>query len=390
MRKVAPFLILDVWRGVAALWVVMIHSCLSFLATGDNMRLISNPLYAVSVWGQLGVVIFFVISGYCIMGAAYSTLAAGRTAARFGLDRIRRIYPPYLAVCLFIILVSVAIGFAQQLHFLPPQNHPGAPHAPLFWISNLFLVHIEYDQPSLLIVAWSLCYEIVFYLFIGLLLAIAQLVTRNSGPARGVSIFHAGIGGLTLLSLGWRLLTPHLAMPCPFPFDRWYQFGLGSLIFLMFAAEPGRQLLWTRAQLGVAALLTLIYAVEPASTPFRLGYPSSHIQAATCLVFAVILCLLRPWDATLAHLRVLRPLMWLGTFSYSLYLVHPVILPYLDAGGRHLGLDHSHYWMTWLIQIAAAVITGWIFFLLVEPHFISSRQKQRVKEELTEELAETN
>jgi peptidoglycan/LPS O-acetylase OafA/YrhL len=126
MRKIAPFLLLDAWRGIAALWVVMVHACVAFLVTGDNGRFVSFPLYALSIWGQLGVAMFFVISGYCITGAAYGALASGRTAGRYGLDRIRRIYPPYLAACIAALALGLLMGLAQSHHLLPPANHPPA------------------------------------------------------------------------------------------------------------------------------------------------------------------------------------------------------------------------------------------------------------------------
>ena len=52
---------LDAWRGLAALWVVMLH-----------VRLETTPdwLYRFGAYGHLGVPMFFVISGYCIANAA--------------------------------------------------------------------------------------------------------------------------------------------------------------------------------------------------------------------------------------------------------------------------------------------------------------------------------
>src|SRR5271170_6904733 len=189
MRKIPPFLLLDAWRGLAALWVVMTHACVAFLATGDNMRFIHFPLYAISVRGQLGVVIFFVISGYCIMGAAYGALASGRSVGRYGFDRIRRIYPPYLCACAVSVAMGFFVAFGQGHHLLPASNHVGHPVAQTwqFWLGNLLLLQREFGQPDLIIIAWSLCYEVVFYLVIGILLAIAKTVMRRPDDTRGVA-----------------------------------------------------------------------------------------------------------------------------------------------------------------------------------------------------------
>lgn len=70
--------------------------------------------------------------------------------------------------------------------------------------------------------------------------------------------------------------------------------------------------------------------------------------------------------------------MRLGTFSYSLYLTHAIGLPFITAGMRNLGFDGDWFWINSLVQIALSVLIGWIFYLLVERHFISKRQQKRI------------
>ncbi len=389
MRKVPPFLLLDAWRGIAALWVVMTHACVSFLATGDNIRFLHSPLYAFSIWGQLGVVIFFVISGYCIMGAAYSTLASGRTVGRYALDRVRRIYPPYLVACLACLAIGLLIAYAQQHHLLVVHGNPldrQAFQQPLFWGANLLLVQLQMQQPTILIVAWSLCYEIAFYALLGVMLFAAGICARRFSVNAGVLIFQVGIGALTLVSL---LLLIAFPETCHFPFDRWYQFGVGALLFLLFAADA-RSAWSVRAQLVVAGVLVLIYGLRVEFWPDALREPTRFVvgqvavpaQAGTCVLFVTLLWLLRPFDQRVVRLPVLRPLIWIGTFSYSLYLVHPLLIGFVDAGFRRIGFDQNWYWVTYWAEVAFGVLEGWIFYLLVERHFISQRQKKRVELEL--------
>jgi exopolysaccharide production protein ExoZ len=391
VRKIPPFLLLDAWRGIAALWVVMTHSCMAFLATGDNGHYLSSPLYIIGIKGQLGVVLFFVISGYCIMGAAHATLAAGRTAGRYGLDRFRRIYPPYLAAFIAAACVLFIMGFAQSHHLLPPGHHQLSPHVwrePLYWLANIFIVQEELGQPMPLLVFWSLCYEIVFYIMIGVLLLIAQACVRRSEGEKEAPVFLIGIGALTFLSLVWLIVSP---ATCPFPLNRWYQFGMGSLLFLMFAAKTDSSAWAARGMLILAGILSLLFALlHDASLGadrfrfFVVEEPTTNMQAVTGLLFVAILWMLRPYDEKLAHQRSLRPLMWLGTISYSLYLAHLLVLGFVDAGGRRLGFDHQRYWVTYLLEIAVAVVAGWLFFFFIERHFISTRQKRRVEVELSE------
>jgi exopolysaccharide production protein ExoZ len=388
--KIRPLLFLDAWRGIAALWVVMTHACIAFLATGDNERFLHFPLYAVSAHGQLGVTLFFVISGYCIMGAAYAAFASGRGVMGYGFDRLRRIYPPYLAACVLMLVIGFLTGFAQGHHLLPaPHHHPdySAWSRPQFWLANALLLQAEWNQPTLLLVAWSLCYEIFFYGLIGVMLFFAQIVARGRDLAAGLPVFRFGTGALMLLSLFWLILSP---ATCPFPLDRWYQFGLGSLLFL---AGPDKSPLagWpARIHLGLALFFTLVFAIrhDLSASPgglvqhFVLGQPSTREQAVTCLLFTCVLWMLRPFDEYLARQHFLRPLLWTGAMSYSIYLIHPLVMPFPDESGRLLGFDRDWYWVTYFVQIAVALFAGWLFHLAVERHFISSRQKKRVAEEL--------
>src|SRR5436305_8136800 len=72
------FDMIDAWRGLAALAVVVHH------VTGKIF--IGGP----------AVILFFVISGYCITASAESCLRKGRGFSHFMWRRVRRIYPPYL------------------------------------------------------------------------------------------------------------------------------------------------------------------------------------------------------------------------------------------------------------------------------------------------------
>jgi peptidoglycan/LPS O-acetylase OafA/YrhL len=76
------FDLIDAFRGLAALAVVIHH-----VLGGHDPR---------SQIGQPAVIVFFVISGYCIASAADACQRKGLTFAQFMWRRVRRIYPPYL------------------------------------------------------------------------------------------------------------------------------------------------------------------------------------------------------------------------------------------------------------------------------------------------------
>jgi peptidoglycan/LPS O-acetylase OafA/YrhL len=373
--RVPAFRSLDALRGVAALWVVLDHSCVPFLATADP-RYYRWPIYAVSVRGQLGVVLFFIISGYCITSASYSGLISGKSPKRWAFERIRRIYPPYVGACVIAVAVTWLLVAAQKIHFIPLVHHQQTfPPTLWFWFSNVFLIQAEMHQPLLNITFWSLCYEIAFYLIVGLFLVGAQRF-------QSVRILCNGIGVTTVFSLLWLLISP---ASCIFPIDRWYQFGLGGLLF--FALEVrSSEFLGFRDRIHKTALyLTLIlvpviilFAVYRKIGGQDIGHPSSKMQAMFCLFCIAFLPLLHHFDERLGESLTLRPFFWLGSFSYSLYLIHPYVLGFIDFPMRHFGVTGNLYLLTFIVEIAVAIATGWIYFRIVERHFISSSQKRRL------------
>jgi peptidoglycan/LPS O-acetylase OafA/YrhL len=117
MQRIKPFKTLDAFRGLAALWVVMAHSVAPWIGSGNEAQL-RSPLYAFSIRGQLGVSIFFVISGYCIFAAAYASLVSGKTIQRYCFERVRRIYPPYFAALVITALSAAATIYVASHHLI--------------------------------------------------------------------------------------------------------------------------------------------------------------------------------------------------------------------------------------------------------------------------------
>ena len=385
MRRIPPFRTLDALRGFAALWVVMDHACAPFLAANDP-RYLHQLLYAFSIRGQLGVIFFFIISGYCITAAAHGALISGKPLWRYGYERVRRIYPPYLGVLLLGLVSNAAIGFASAHRWIGPVHHLMVFYpSPRYWIANLFLLQFELHTGMFLAVFWSLCAEVAFYAIVGVLLGIAQQVAARRGLAGGTLALLLGLALTTYASL-LSLIVFDNAL---FPFDLWHQFALGGLLFFLIESKPGtvagystrlRRIINSAAAL--AAVLTLIFIALRPGIEIDVAHPASRIRSIACLLFCILLVGLRRIDERLAASRWMHPWLWLGACSYSLYLIHPIVLPFADILCRKAGLDGDRYWLTFWIQCAVAIAAGRIFYYLVERHCISSRQKSRLAEEL--------
>jgi len=381
VQRIPPYKTLDVFRGFAALWVVMVHCCDRWLADGNEAHL-KEPLYAFSIRGQLGVMLFFAISGYCIVAAAYGALISEKTVGRYAFERLRRIYPPYLAGLILTLLSFLAIAFANAHHLIPHVNHLATMHTDArYWIGNVFLLQYELDTPFVSIIFWSLCYEVAFYLIVGLFLQGGRWIKTRWGLHAGIVFLVNAMGVTTILALVYLLILAKAV----FPFDLWHQFAIGGMLFFLLELKPetmvGYSVNFRRMLVGQVALVTLLTVMFIALRQVGDSNPSSKVRSLVALVFAGLLIVLRKHDEKLASWRVLRPWMWVGAFSYSLYLIHPVVVPYADILSRRAGLTGSLYWIAFWIQFAVAVISGRIFYLLIERHFISKRQVQRLDAE---------
>lgn len=366
----AQLALLDASRGAAALWVVMAHACLAYIATGHE-DLLGNPLYALSVRGQIGVGFFFAISGYCILATIFNALLRGGTIRQYLVARCRRIYPPYLVALGSVVLMHLAILFLMSRGLFANARPPESPldHDFGYWLANLALVQLPAGYSCFLFVSWSLCFEIAFYVLAGGLWAVCSMGGRRAAsPALLVTMLNL----CSLLSVVWVAVSKNT---CPFPLDRWYQFGLGIAMFVLVNRQTlqlGRLL---QAQSILVMLAVLAYAAGLSGEPAPNLYHSDRTQLFCVLGFVVLVAAVARFDRALSGNWIMRQLRKLGTISYSLYLIHMLPLPMLDALLRRAGLQDQLYLITYAVQIIVAVITGAIFHRLVEQRFIETRKR---------------
>lgn len=359
--KRGAYKLLEAWRGLAALWVVMLHA--ASVLTRDTPRLRAFPLYGFSLHGHWGVQIFFVVSGYCIANAAALSLTRGQGIMHFLKARARRVYPPYWASLLFFALASLGASWLVKSGKLHKSNsaevnllHQG----PLFFLSNLSLTQVGLHQASLSIVSWTLCYEIAFYVAAAALL----LLARRQNERMMLHALHV----LTAIALLWLLIAP---AKVPFPLDLWPQFGLGVLVYdLLQHRDEIAPKLW--ALLLGAQMIAFIVARD-----VLMGYtrqPSRRMFLVS-LIFAASLILLHPFDARLSHLRAVKALSFVGAFSYSLYLMHFLVIGMLSQVFKKLPLPASLHLLLFVLFIVASLLVTFVFHLLFERPFMNARRK---------------
>ena len=364
----AQLALLDASRGAAALWVVMAHACLAYIATGHE-ELLGNPLYALSVRGQIGVGFFFAISGYCILATIFNAMRRGGTIRQYLVARCRRIYPPYLVALGCVVVMHLAILFLMSRGLFAGARPPDSPldHGPGYWLANLALVQLPAGSSCFLFVSWSLCFELAFYALAGGLWAVCSLGGRSAAsPALLVTMLNL----CSLISVAWIALSQKT---CPFPLDRWYQFGLGIAMFVLVnrrALHLGRFL---QAQSLLVILAVLVYASNLGGEHAKNLFHSDRTQLFCVLAFVAVITAVSRFDDVLSQNWIIKQLRKLGTISYSLYLIHMLPLPMLDALLRRAGLQGQLYIVAYAIQIIAAIICGSLFYRFVERRFVETR-----------------
>lgn len=282
-------------RGFAVLLVFCVHYATlvqPWLSAGGDIGVIFDVAHSI---GHAGVDLFFVLSGYLIYGHLITSKPAfGRYLAR----RLQRIYPVFLVMLVVYLLIYLVRPSDSKLP-------AGAAAASLYVLENILLLPGIFPIRPIIVVAWSLSYEMFYYLIMPMMIALLALHRRK--PEWRLNCFAV----MTVVALAGFALTGGPV--------RLVMFLAGVVLF---EALPR----WRSpsAALAVAALLLCLAAM-------RWPMPGPAGQALRVAVlyagfFAVCLhCFGQP-KQWVARAFCWTPLRWLGNMSYSYYLIHGLCL----------------------------------------------------------------
>ncbi|MBI3544985.1 MAG: acyltransferase [Gammaproteobacteria bacterium] len=316
---------LDGIRAVAVALVFLAHSGLEKIIPGG-----------------LGVTIFFVLSGYLITTLMrIEHLRSGAINYRgFYLRRLLRLMPP-----LFIV-VAVTAGLAA-FSIIDGEFTPTGMAAALFYFGNYHVIaHDFHGMPAGLGVVWSLAIEEHYYLFYPPLAALLLRVGRVGLSVTLLSLFCFAV-------LAWRYWLvfhgaseDYLTMATDTRVDA---ILIGCLMALWrnpwLDPVPARRATndWSIAAICIAVLVgTLIYRNEV----FRLTarYSLQSLAIAPLIYLAVARADRLPFRWLNA-----RPLVYIGSISYTIYLSHHMIL---------LGLAKHWPQLSWIwLTLLGALVT---------------------------------
>lgn len=284
-------------RGLAVFLVFLVHYVTLSMPLVPPGSALARGAALLHAMGNVGVDLFFVLSGYLI----YGSLVARRQAyGPFIWRRVVRIYPAFLVVfALYLVLTVVFPGESK----VPKDPEAAA----LYLLANLLLLPGLAPIEPMIAVAWSLSYEFFYYLVMPVLVTLLALQRRRSMTR--VLLFSS----LWLVGL---LVASALGGPV-----RLLMFVPGILLHEWLLLAPRSQ---GRSAFGAAALvLALALAAVPAPGP---AGQALKVSGLGLLFLVACRCSFSDPQGWLARGLSWTPMRWLGNSSYSYYLIHGVAL----------------------------------------------------------------
>jgi peptidoglycan/LPS O-acetylase OafA/YrhL len=320
---------LDGMRGVAALVVFGIHLWIYQLPNSMTLRRDSWATTALFE-GRVAFVMFFVLSGY-LLYRAFARAALGRgdrvSTRGYLVRRAARVVPAYYTALAGSLLLLTLAGAGA-----PGRRSVSGGELPLFFVFGQ-----NYSPDTLLrlnAATWTLAVEVAFYL----MLPLFGLLAFRLRSARAQVVL---LAGLVAAGLGWNLVDYLLgwgpvAGHSPPAFLTY--FACGMLVALAVECSRVRGFALSGRQsgllvVGAAALLVsngLWHALDRSTNEFAMEVFAD--LAAAVAFGAIIASIVMGTGAGLRWLAW-RPLAWIGTITYGLYLWHiPVIVWARGAG----------------------------------------------------------
>ncbi|WP_380179617.1 acyltransferase family protein [Kalamiella sp. sgz302252] len=281
--------------------------------------------------GYVGVDVFFVISGFLITSILLKDIKNNSySIIDFYERRIRRIFPALFSVILFVLLVAPFALLPDDYNFLPKEV-AGA----LLFVSNIvswrksgYFSSDAEERP--LLHTWSLGVEEQFYIFAPIILFFILVKLKRKPDLFLLAIFALSF----LLSIFLTHPKPSAAfylLP-----SRTWELMAGSLLALNRVPKPRSAALNELIALaGFAAIVGSVFCFD-AHTAFP-GYAAAlPVFGSVCIIYAA-------QQTLVGKLLSLKPVVFIGLISYSLYLWHwPLIVFFrnwnllINEGGRWL------------------------------------------------------
>jgi peptidoglycan/LPS O-acetylase OafA/YrhL len=357
-------------RGVAAYSVLIAHGIdTSFLYAGVS---VFHPFGARVAY--FGMSLFFVLSGFVIQynyAAMFTSNNLGRATYRFFVARVARLYP------LYAVTILLNIAYIPSPYF--SGNSP-ALAAYLTLTQSWFNMQMATFPPD-----WSISTEWFFYFAF---LALVPIIARIRRPLVALVVFCAAAAAGLMIGLhfarqplldfvqrwawhGERVsASPELWLTYFCPYVRAFEFVAGMLAAKAYLALPPRSRAPVAASVASGAALLWCVAVvvfgRLARAPFLADLISNFIFAPA--LAAIMICSCR-YDNYLGRVLRLRPMLFAGEISYSVYIWSWIMFDALAnrfSSSLPTPLAYFNSVVKLLLTIAVTTVVAYGSYLLIE------------------------
>lgn len=343
-----------------AAFAILIHHAKGNFFPPDFLR--GLPLDA-------GVTFFFVLSGF-ILSHVYSEKGIRGGLSRFYAARFARLWPAH-AFCTLMLLVCIP----YQREILESA------HYVYVLILNLLMLHAAVPIPDVYFsfnaVSWSISTEIFFYMTFPLL-----LLWFSSKPVLKLCAAIA-LGGLFAYSLDALGVVYYAAdkldqvsshgLVYISPISRIQEFMLGIVCQRLLSGLDLNSIKKGPATfLEVAAILSIIFITPILSVSASMFVGASQValsefvrHSSMALLFAAVITCFYMDKGFVSGALSWRPLVFLGEISFSIYLIHQVIIRLTTQ--EQLLSDYGPYTRFWFVAIASIACAAFIWKFVEKP-----------------------
>jgi peptidoglycan/LPS O-acetylase OafA/YrhL len=294
----SKFLYLESLRGIAAITVAIFHAPVF----SNTYILGRNPFVANAT---LMVDFFFVLSGFVIAYNYIDRITDFASLAGFQIKRFLRLYPLHLLTLLVFSGIEIAKYFFELKTGIAPGTPAFAESDLAAFVNNFFLTQaifedtFTFNQPS-----WSISTEFYTYAMFGMLIL---LISSSWGRVVG-SLVIVVFSGLIIHVYNADHATNGLIM-----FRCTYAFFLGVLVHRLYSDTQFRLQSWV-VYLAVTMAIVAVWfgrGITGLIHPFVFAF--------------LILSLLWSGESRLKSILHSRKLIFLGTVSYGIYMIHAAV-----------------------------------------------------------------
>ena len=342
-------------RALAAILVVATHAAYT---TGKYTHGYVGLVFSRM---EIGVPIFFVLSGFLLFGPWVRAVASGAPAPslrRYARNRVRRIMPAYVVTVLAAYLLY---------HFHNAGPNPG--HSWYGLLRNLTLTQIYTDAYMFshlhqgLTQMWSLAVEVAFYVALPVLvyLLVVVLCRRHWRPR----LLLAGLAGLALISPAWMVFV-HTVDFLPDGARLWLPgylaWFIGGMVLTVLAAMGVRCYWFIAVPLAVLCFFIAATPIAGEATTSPTGLAQALAKIGFYTVIATLLVAPLALSDSGAYSRLLSsaPMVWLGEISYEIFLVHLIVMELAMVKVLHWHVYTGSMPVLFIVTLVLTIPVAWV------------------------------